>query len=97
MNCVEHWEYDRAFSDLGALQTAKQIRYSLQTTGGRHFVLRVEQSAGDVHQEIAHEFTADADTAQQVLCYMCENAVLPQILRDVMMDLREQGLIAMRG
>ena len=91
MKIVERYQRDRVFSQLGRLQNAHRIRYSLLFSPGRTATYEI---LVDSAKQRSHETRAVTGLCRQkarwILEYLYENAVPAEHWRDVLDDLLVQ-------
>ena len=91
---------ERVFSDLGVLQVPRRILYSYAAKDdiNNSYFISVEEYQKQIlcgQEKVV--ISAEGTRVEQVLLLLHENAVFPGMVRDVLFDLRGQGLIAMEG
>ena len=88
---VERYIRDRAFSQLGRLQNAHRIRYSLMLSPGHTATYEIAVDSAQGHSSEARAVTGLCrQKARWILEYLYENAVPAEHWRDVMDDLLAQ-------
>ncbi len=88
--------YKRNFTYLGVFQDAKELTYSLVTSNvetENYGVCVAEHSANEVRTQTIKNLTSVRKTAEDLLRFLYENAITPDVLLDIIHDLKAQGVL----
>lgn len=91
---------ERTFSDLGVLQAPGSISYSctMHCESLQQYCISVkEYRCGVLCGSEMVLVCTDAQKIHDILVFLCENGITPMVLRDILLDLRGQGLLTMEG
>ena len=77
--------YEREYSALAGLQQADKVDYTLARSGNM-LCFSICRRSGTAPASFYTD-ALDEETAGRMLCYMYENAILPEQMHDVLSDL----------
>ena len=92
--------YKRNFTHLGVFQEAKELTYSLVTSdieAENYGVCVAEHSANEVRTQTIKNLTPVRKIAEDLLRFLYENAITPDVLLDIIHDLKAQGMLKGNG